>query len=162
MKTYRCKVRRVCNISTINENVRERGSHKLTWDVVVNKVGGCSIIVLQLCYCHWYYASCIFLVWMYLLKLELYLADWIRLYYTKIGIGTPPNDYYVQVDTGSDILWVNCFGCDKCPTKSDLGVCSPFFYLDVYIFVFWFLCLLSQTFYIALLMVPISNNIMFF
>ncbi|KAF5948215.1 hypothetical protein HYC85_014172 [Camellia sinensis] len=46
----------------------------------------------------------------------------VGLYYTKIGIGTPPNDYYVQVDTGSDILWVNCFGCDKCPTKSDLGV----------------------------------------
>ncbi|KAL6965996.1 hypothetical protein U1Q18_046715 [Sarracenia purpurea var. burkii] len=44
------------------------------------------------------------------------------LYYTKIGIGTPSKDYYVQVDTGSDIMWVNCAGCDKCPTKSDLGV----------------------------------------
>ncbi|KAL7228135.1 hypothetical protein ACSBR2_006953 [Camellia fascicularis] len=43
------------------------------------------------------------------------------LYYTKIGIGTPSKDYYVQVDTGSDIMWVNCAGCDKCPTKSDLG-----------------------------------------
>lgn len=44
------------------------------------------------------------------------------LYYTKIGIGNPPLDYYVQVDTGSDILWVNCAGCDSCPKKSDLGI----------------------------------------
>ncbi|KAI6684359.1 hypothetical protein NL676_030272 [Syzygium grande] len=43
------------------------------------------------------------------------------LYFAKIGIGTPSKDYYVQVDTGSDIFWVNCIGCDKCPKKSDLG-----------------------------------------
>ncbi|XP_050208297.1 aspartic proteinase 36-like [Mercurialis annua] len=44
------------------------------------------------------------------------------LYFGKIGLGNPPKDYFVQVDTGSDILWVNCANCDKCPTKSDLGV----------------------------------------
>ncbi|CAK9165158.1 unnamed protein product [Ilex paraguariensis] len=44
------------------------------------------------------------------------------LYFTKIGIGSPPKDYHVQVDTGSDILWVNCAGCDKCPKKSNLGI----------------------------------------
>lgn len=44
------------------------------------------------------------------------------LYFSKIGLGNPAKDYYVQVDTGSDILWVNCIGCDKCPTKSDLGI----------------------------------------
>nr|DAD37169.1 TPA_asm: hypothetical protein HUJ06_007810 [Nelumbo nucifera] len=44
------------------------------------------------------------------------------LYFAKIGIGTPPKDYYVQVDTGSDILWVNCIQCTRCPTKSDIGV----------------------------------------
>ncbi|KAL4578838.1 hypothetical protein LXL04_014969 [Taraxacum kok-saghyz] len=44
------------------------------------------------------------------------------LYYTKITIGSPPNPYHVQVDTGSDLLWVNCIECDTCPTKSDLGV----------------------------------------
>uniref|UniRef100_A0A5B6YK01 Putative Eukaryotic aspartyl protease family protein isoform 1 n=1 Tax=Davidia involucrata TaxID=16924 RepID=A0A5B6YK01_DAVIN len=44
------------------------------------------------------------------------------LYFAKIGIGTPSKDYYVQVDTGSDILWVNCVGCDKCPKKSDIGI----------------------------------------
>ncbi|XP_058216287.1 aspartic proteinase 36 isoform X2 [Rhododendron vialii] len=44
------------------------------------------------------------------------------LYYTEIGLGTPPKDYYLQVDTGSDIMWVNCAGCENCPKKSDLGV----------------------------------------
>ncbi|XP_077227270.1 aspartic proteinase 36-like isoform X2 [Tasmannia lanceolata] len=44
------------------------------------------------------------------------------LYYAEIGIGTPPKSYYVQVDTGSDILWVNCIECKQCPKKSDLGI----------------------------------------
>ncbi|GFQ00388.1 aspartic proteinase-like protein 2 [Phtheirospermum japonicum] len=44
------------------------------------------------------------------------------LYYTKITIGNPPVDYHVQVDTGSDILWVNCQNCERCPTKSDLNI----------------------------------------
>ncbi|KAJ4787961.1 Eukaryotic aspartyl protease family protein [Rhynchospora pubera] len=44
------------------------------------------------------------------------------LYFAQIGIGTPSKDYYVQVDTGSDILWVNCVSCSRCPKKSDLGI----------------------------------------
>ncbi|XWS58946.1 hypothetical protein CRYUN_Cryun08bG0077900 [Craigia yunnanensis] len=44
------------------------------------------------------------------------------IYFARIGLGNPSKDYYVQVDTGSDILWVNCAGCDKCPTQSDLGI----------------------------------------
>ncbi|XP_027366005.1 aspartic proteinase-like protein 2 isoform X2 [Abrus precatorius] len=44
------------------------------------------------------------------------------LYFTKLGLGSPPKDYYVQVDTGSDILWVNCIECSRCPRKSDLGI----------------------------------------
>ncbi|XP_058093581.1 aspartic proteinase 36-like isoform X2 [Magnolia sinica] len=44
------------------------------------------------------------------------------LYFAEIGVGTPPKSYYVQVDTGSDILWVNCIGCRRCPRKSDLGI----------------------------------------
>ncbi|KAJ0681536.1 putative nepenthesin [Helianthus annuus] len=44
------------------------------------------------------------------------------LYYTKIQLGSPAKEFYVQVDTGSDILWVNCAGCENCPQKSDLGV----------------------------------------
>ncbi|KAM7279900.1 hypothetical protein ACFE04_007034 [Oxalis oulophora] len=43
------------------------------------------------------------------------------LYFAKIGLGTPSKDYYVQVDSGSDILWVNCAECTRCPTKSDLN-----------------------------------------
>ncbi|CAA7041801.1 unnamed protein product [Microthlaspi erraticum] len=49
-------------------------------------------------------------------------ADSIGLYFTKIQLGSPPKDYYVQVDTGSDILWVNCAPCPKCPVKTDLGI----------------------------------------
>lgn len=37
-----------------------------------------------------------------------------RLYYTKVGLGSPAKEFYVQVDTGSDILWVNCVGCTAC------------------------------------------------
>ncbi|XP_044483370.1 aspartic proteinase 36-like [Mangifera indica] len=44
------------------------------------------------------------------------------LYFTKIGLGTPSREFYVQVDTGSDLLWVNCVGCSRCPRKSDLGI----------------------------------------
>ncbi|OVA05107.1 Peptidase A1 [Macleaya cordata] len=44
------------------------------------------------------------------------------LYFTKIGIGYPSKDYFVHVDTGSDILWVNCIQCDQCPKSSGLGV----------------------------------------
>ncbi|KAJ1409296.1 Xylanase inhibitor, C-terminal [Sesbania bispinosa] len=44
------------------------------------------------------------------------------LYFTKLGLGSPPKDYYVQVDTGSDILWVNCIECSRCPSKSNLGI----------------------------------------
>ncbi|XP_048323928.2 aspartic proteinase 36 [Ziziphus jujuba] len=46
----------------------------------------------------------------------------VGLYFAKLRIGSPPKDYYVQVDTGSDILWVNCIDCQKCPTKSHLGI----------------------------------------
>nr|XP_043638550.1 aspartic proteinase 36-like [Erigeron canadensis] len=49
------------------------------------------------------------------------------LYFTKIQIGTPPKEYHVQVDTGSDLLWVNCAGCQKCPKKSDLGISLALF-----------------------------------
>ncbi|KAL8245924.1 hypothetical protein R6Q59_007140 [Mikania micrantha] len=44
------------------------------------------------------------------------------LYFTKVQIGSPPKDFYVQVDTGSDLLWVNCIECDNCPKTSDLGI----------------------------------------
>ncbi|CAH8359567.1 unnamed protein product [Eruca vesicaria subsp. sativa] len=49
-------------------------------------------------------------------------ADSIGLYFTKIKLGSPPKDYHVQVDTGSDILWINCAPCPKCPVKTDLSI----------------------------------------
>ncbi|KAJ7518976.1 hypothetical protein O6H91_20G017600 [Diphasiastrum complanatum] len=49
------------------------------------------------------------------------------LYYTEVGLGTPSKQYVVQVDTGSDVLWVNCQPCVGCPTKSDLGVPLSFY-----------------------------------
>ncbi|XP_022722404.1 aspartic proteinase-like protein 2 isoform X3 [Durio zibethinus] len=48
--------------------------------------------------------------------------DGLGLYYAKIGIGTPSKDYYVQVDTGSDLMWVNCIQCKECPKRSSLGI----------------------------------------
>ncbi|XP_078432490.1 aspartic proteinase 36-like [Wolffia australiana] len=44
------------------------------------------------------------------------------LYYAQIAIGNPSKSFYVQVDTGSDILWVNCVQCTNCPHHSDLGL----------------------------------------
>ncbi|KAF5783377.1 putative nepenthesin [Helianthus annuus] len=44
------------------------------------------------------------------------------LYYTKIGIGTPPKEYHVQVDTGSDIMWINCIQCQGCVNKGYHGL----------------------------------------
>ncbi|WOL01409.1 aspartic proteinase-like protein 2 isoform X2 [Canna indica] len=45
------------------------------------------------------------------------------LYYSEIGIGTPRRNFYVQVDTGSDHLWVNCFPCaTSCPKKNYIGL----------------------------------------
>ena len=37
-------------------------------------------------------------------------------------MGTPPKEFNVQIDTGSDILWVNCNTCSNCPQSSQLGV----------------------------------------
>ena len=48
-----------------------------------------------------------------------------RLYIAKIGLGSPSKDFHVQVDTGSDVLWVNCAECSNCPTKNNLGVRLP-------------------------------------
>lgn len=47
-----------------------------------------------------------------------------RLYFTKVKLGSPPTEFNVQIDTGSDILWVTCSSCSNCPHSSGLGVSS--------------------------------------
>ncbi|XP_057478228.1 aspartic proteinase 36-like [Actinidia eriantha] len=51
----------------------------------------------------------------------------IGLYYTKIKLGSPPKVFNVQIDTGSDILWVTCSSCTDCPQSSGLGIELNFF-----------------------------------
>ncbi|KAF7805662.1 aspartic proteinase-like protein 2 [Senna tora] len=46
----------------------------------------------------------------------------IGLYYTKVRLGSPPRDFHVQIDTGSDALWVSCVSCSGCPKKTTLNV----------------------------------------
>ncbi|KAG9150100.1 hypothetical protein Leryth_009682 [Lithospermum erythrorhizon] len=49
------------------------------------------------------------------------------LYYTKVKLGSPPREFNVQIDTGSDILWVTCSSCNNCPQISGLGIELAFF-----------------------------------
>ncbi|KAK9079370.1 hypothetical protein SSX86_001041 [Deinandra increscens subsp. villosa] len=49
------------------------------------------------------------------------------LYFTKVKLGSPPKEFNVQIDTGSDILWVTCSSCSDCPQSSGFGVPLNFF-----------------------------------
>ncbi|XP_057805826.1 aspartyl protease family protein 2-like [Salvia miltiorrhiza] len=40
-------------------------------------------------------------------------------YFTRIGIGTPPRYGYMVLDTGSDVVWVQCSPCRKCYAQTD-------------------------------------------
>ncbi|KAF6136168.1 hypothetical protein GIB67_001577 [Kingdonia uniflora] len=40
-------------------------------------------------------------------------------YFTRLGVGTPPRYVYMVLDTGSDIVWLQCLPCLKCYTQSD-------------------------------------------
>ncbi|XP_012836068.1 PREDICTED: aspartic proteinase-like protein 2 [Erythranthe guttata] len=51
----------------------------------------------------------------------------VGLYYTKVRLGSPPREFNVQIDTGSDILWVTCSSCNDCPLNSGLGIPLNFF-----------------------------------
>ncbi|PKA51113.1 Aspartic proteinase-like protein 2 [Apostasia shenzhenica] len=46
----------------------------------------------------------------------------VGLYFTRVQLGNPPKEFYVQIDTGSDILWVTCNPCNGCPTTSGLNM----------------------------------------
>ncbi|XP_076945517.1 aspartic proteinase 36-like [Bidens hawaiensis] len=49
------------------------------------------------------------------------------LYFTKVKLGSPPKEFNVQIDTGSDILWVACSSCSDCPQSSGFGIPLNFF-----------------------------------
>ncbi|XP_019436309.1 PREDICTED: aspartic proteinase-like protein 2 [Lupinus angustifolius] len=51
----------------------------------------------------------------------------VGLYFTKVLLGTPPVEFYVQIDTGSDVLWVSCNSCNGCPQTSGLKIQLNFF-----------------------------------
>ncbi|CAI9097880.1 OLC1v1034398C2 [Oldenlandia corymbosa var. corymbosa] len=51
----------------------------------------------------------------------------VGLYFTRVKLGSPPKEFNVQIDTGSDILWVSCDSCNDCPQSSGLGVELNFF-----------------------------------
>ncbi|EPS66029.1 hypothetical protein M569_08742 [Genlisea aurea] len=40
-------------------------------------------------------------------------------YFTRIGIGTPPRYVYMVLDTGSDVVWIQCSPCTKCYSQTD-------------------------------------------
>ncbi|KAJ6835473.1 aspartic proteinase-like protein 2 [Iris pallida] len=51
----------------------------------------------------------------------------VGLYFTRVKLGNPPKEFYVQIDSGSDILWVTCTPCNGCPTTSGLNIPMQFF-----------------------------------
>ncbi|KDP40474.1 hypothetical protein JCGZ_24473 [Jatropha curcas] len=40
-------------------------------------------------------------------------------YFVRIGVGSPPRDQYVVIDSGSDIVWVQCQPCTQCYHQTD-------------------------------------------
>ncbi|KAF7076257.1 hypothetical protein CFC21_080939 [Triticum aestivum] len=48
-------------------------------------------------------------------KLEEILHIWsAQLYCTRVKLGTPPKEYTLHFDTGSDLVWVSCTPCTTC------------------------------------------------
>lgn len=40
-------------------------------------------------------------------------------YFVRIGVGSPPRNQYVVIDSGSDVVWVQCQPCTQCYRQSD-------------------------------------------
>ncbi|KAM1053360.1 hypothetical protein ACFX15_000799 [Malus domestica] len=40
-------------------------------------------------------------------------------YFTRLGVGTPPRYVYMVLDTGSDVVWLQCAPCRRCYKQSD-------------------------------------------
>ncbi|WOK97667.1 aspartic proteinase-like protein 2 [Canna indica] len=54
----------------------------------------------------------------------------IDLYFTRVKLGNPAKEFFVQINIGSDILWLTCNSCTGCPTSSGLNIPLEFFDLD--------------------------------
>ncbi|XP_040997129.1 protein ASPARTIC PROTEASE IN GUARD CELL 2 [Juglans microcarpa x Juglans regia] len=40
-------------------------------------------------------------------------------YFVRIGVGSPPTSQYMVIDSGSDIVWVQCQPCNQCYRQAD-------------------------------------------
>ncbi|KAL6128558.1 hypothetical protein ACLB2K_071913 [Fragaria x ananassa] len=40
-------------------------------------------------------------------------------YFTRIGVGSPPKYLYMVLDTGSDVVWLQCAPCKRCYSQTD-------------------------------------------
>ncbi|XP_051148083.1 protein ASPARTIC PROTEASE IN GUARD CELL 1-like [Andrographis paniculata] len=40
-------------------------------------------------------------------------------YFARVGLGQPPKEFYMVIDTGSDITWLQCQPCTACYHQSD-------------------------------------------
>nr|XP_009385987.1 PREDICTED: protein ASPARTIC PROTEASE IN GUARD CELL 2 [Musa acuminata subsp. malaccensis] len=40
-------------------------------------------------------------------------------YFVRVGVGVPPRDQYLVVDSGSDIVWIQCRPCSQCYAQSE-------------------------------------------
>ncbi|KAI9072634.1 hypothetical protein K1719_045401 [Acacia pycnantha] len=40
-------------------------------------------------------------------------------YFTRVGIGKPPSQAYMVIDTGSDVSWIQCAPCADCYQQAD-------------------------------------------
>ncbi|KAK3007517.1 hypothetical protein RJ639_014841 [Escallonia herrerae] len=40
-------------------------------------------------------------------------------YFVRIGVGSPPRSQYMVIDSGSDIVWVQCQPCNQCYRQTD-------------------------------------------
>lgn len=64
-------------------------------------------------------------------RIEYFRSDYVAV----IGFGTPVKEYYLIIDTGSDVTWIQCQGCHPCfpqiqpgpfqPLESDTAILLP-------------------------------------
>ncbi|KAJ4785182.1 Eukaryotic aspartyl protease family protein [Rhynchospora pubera] len=40
-------------------------------------------------------------------------------YFIRVGVGTPAREQYLVIDSGSDVIWLQCIPCDQCYSQSD-------------------------------------------